>query len=179
MNKKLRHLIMTALLAALTAALTTIKIIQLPNGACVHLGDLFVLLAGCLLPTPYAMAAAAVGGGLADLFSNSGQLWVPATILVKAAVAGLMSAKSDRLLTRRNALMTLPYAAITLSCYALYGLALVALGLDASEKTWAAILAASISLDALQVLASAILFFALASALDRIGFKQKLMRWEK
>ena len=177
-RKSLYYLVLTALLAALITALTMFQIIHQPNGAYVHLGDLFVLLAGCLLPTPYAMAAAAIGGGLADLFSNGGQLWIPASILIKAAVAGLMSAKRDRLLTRRNALMTLPYAAITLVCYALYGLALVALGLDFSEKTWTAILAVSISLDALQVLASVILFFALAAALDRIGFKQKLMRWE-
>ena len=176
-RKSLNYLIMAALFAALTMALTSFKIIQTPNGSYVHLGDLFVLLAGCLLPAPYAMAAAAIGGGLADLIGAP--LFMPATILVKAAIAGLMSAKSDRLLTRRNALMTLPYAAITLVCYALYGLALIALGLDFSEKTWAAILAASISLDALQVIASVILFFAVAAALDRIGFKQKLMHWEK
>ena len=178
MNRKsLNHLTMAALFAALTAALTTVHILNLPNGAFVHLGDLFVFLAGCLLPTPYAMAAAAVGGGLGDLFSSA-LPWAPATIVIKAAVAGLLSAKRDRLLTRRNALMTLPYAAITLTCYALYELALVALGLFPNKEVWTAILAASIGFNALQVTASAALFFAAAAALDRLGFKQKLMRRE-
>ena len=177
-RKKINYLIMAALLAALTAALTMIPIMRLPNSGIIHLGDLFVLLAGCLLPTPYAMAAASIGGGLANLIGGS-PLWAPATILIKAAVAGLMSAKQPRLLTRRNALMTLPYAAITLACYALYELLLVTLGLFASEGVWTAILIASVTLNALQVTASAALFLALAATLDRIGLKQKLMRWER
>ena len=168
----LHQLITAALLAALTAALTSIHIVKLPNGGYVHLGDIFVLLAGCLLPAPYAMAAAAIGGGLADLFTAP--LWAPATIVIKAAVAGLCSAKRETLLTRRNALMTLPYAAVTLIGYALHELLLVALGLEASEEVWTAILLASVSLNALQVLASAALFFAIAAALDRVGFKRKL-----
>ena len=177
-RKSLYYLVLTALLAALTAALTMLPVMKLPNGGSVHLGDLFVLLAGCLLPTPYAMAAAAIGGGLADLFSTGGQPWIPATILIKPIVAGLMSAKGPRLLTRRNALMALPYAAVTLAGYGFYELLLVALGLFADERVGTAILAASVSLNALQVIVSALLFFALAAALDRIGFKQKLMRWE-
>ena len=175
-RKQITYLIMTALLAALTAALTMVPIMRLPNSGSVHLGDLFVLLAGCLLPTPYAMAAGAIGGGLADLF-GSAPLWTPATILIKSAVAALFSAKQDRLLTRRSVLMTLPYAAITLVGYALYNLLLVSLGLVPGEEVWTAILIASISLDTLQVLASTALFLALAAALDRIGLKQKLMKW--
>ena len=136
-RKQTNYLIMAALFAALTAALTSFKIIQMPNGSYVHLGDLFVLLAGCLLPTPYAMASAAIGSGLADLIGAP--LFMPATILIKATIAGLMSAKQDRLLTRRNALMTLPYAAITLACYALYNLLLAALGLTLGEEVWTAI----------------------------------------
>jgi len=177
-RKSLYYLVLTALLAALTAALTSVQILRQPNGEVVHLGDIFALLAGCLLPTPYAMAAAAIGGGLADLFGSM-PFWAPATIVIKAAVAGLMSAKRGRLLTRRNALMALPYAAVTLAGYALYNLLLVALGLEAGEGTWAAILLASASFNTLQVTASIILFFAIAAALDRVGFKQKLMRWEK
>ena len=177
-RKSLYYLVLAALLAALTAALTAVQILRQPNGEYVHLGDLFVFLSGCLLPTPYAMAAAAIGGGLADLFGGAAY-WAPATIVIKAAIAGLLSAKRDRLLTRRNALMTLPYAAITLAGYALYNLLLVTLGLEPGEGTWAAILLASVSFNTLQVIASSLLFFALAAALDRIGFKQKLMRWEK
>jgi len=175
-RKQINYLIMAALFAAMIAALSTIHIIDMPNGGYVHLGDLFVLLAGCLLPTPYAMAAAAIGGGLADIRAP---LFMPATILVKAAIAGLMSAKSGRLLTRRNALMTLPYAAITMACYALYDLLLVTLGLVLGEEIWTAVLIASVSFNALQVTASAALFLALAAALDRLGFKQKLMKWER
>ena len=172
MRKKLRHLILAALFAALTAALV---VLNFPVGpGFVHLGDVVVLLAGCLLPTPYAMAAAAVGGGMGDWLSGY-PIWMPATLIIKPAVAALFCAKQDRLLTRRNALMTIPYAALTLGGYALYKLLVISLGLmDGGGAAWTAILAVNISGDSIQVIGSAALFVLLAFAMDKAGLKRQV-----
>lgn len=163
-------MILTALLAALTAALVLVNIPVGPG--ILHLGDAVVLLAGCLLPMPYAMAAAAIGGGMGDWIAGF-PIWIPATVVIKAAAAALFSAKQDKLLTRRNALMVIPYAAITLAGYALYRLLLVSLGFE-DGGAWTALLVASVSADSVQVVGSAALFVLLAFAMDRAQIKMKI-----
>lgn len=163
-RKTLKYIILASLLSSLTAALTMLHIVNLPNGGYLHLGDLFVYLAGCLLPAPYAMAAAAVGGGLADLLGGA-PLWLPATILVKASIAALFSAKGSKLLVRRNALMTLPAAAITVGGYFLAEWLLF---------SWPAALA-SLPVNLLQAAGSAALFFVAAAAMDRAGLKRRVL----
>jgi len=171
LSKKLRYLVVAALLAALTAALVAL---HFPVGpGFVHLGDAVVLLAGCLLPTPYAMAAAAIGSGMGDWMTGY-TIWIPATVILKAAVAALFSARQDRLLTRRNALMVLPYAAVTLAGYALYKLLFISLGLmDGGGPAWT-ILAVSVGGDCVQVLGSAAVFVLLGLAMDRAGVKRRV-----
>ena len=171
MKKNLRYMILTALLAALTAAL--VALVKIPVGpGFLHPGDAVVLLAGCLLPTPYAMAAAAIGGGMGDWIAGF-PIWIPATVAIKAAAAALFSAKQDKLLTLRNMLMLIPYAAITLAGYALYKLLLVSLGF-ADGGAWTALLVASVSADSVQVVGSAALFAAIGFAMDRAKIKTKI-----
>ena len=60
----------TAVMAALTTLMTA-YIFHIPvgvNGGYVHLGDTMIYLAAAFLPLPYACAAGAIGGGLADLW---------------------------------------------------------------------------------------------------------------
>ena len=161
---------MTALLAALNMVLV---MMFFPAGpGIVHLGDVIVLLAGCLLPAPYAMAAAVVGGGLGDWITGC-SIWLPATVIIKPAVAALFSAKQEKLLTRRNLLMLMPYAAITLLGYALYKLLLVSLGLM-DGGAWLAVLAANVAGDSVQVIGSAAVFAAIGFAMDRAGLKKRI-----
>ena len=161
-RKSLYHIVLTALFAALTAALTSIHIINLPNGGYVHLGDLFVFLAGCLLPTPYAMAAAAIGGGLADLLTSPA--YALPTVIIKAAITLCFSAKREKILCPRNALALLPAAAITMGGYflaewILFNWPAALLTLPANLVQWAG---------------SAALFAALSFAMDRAGLKKKI-----
>ncbi len=81
-NKKLRLLVQTALLAAMTTVAT--MVIQIPvGGGYVHPGDSVVLLCAWLLgPIPGAVAGA-LGAGLADTLSGYA-LYVPATAVIKA-----------------------------------------------------------------------------------------------
>jgi uncharacterized repeat protein (TIGR04002 family) len=162
-RKSLYHLVLTALLAALAAALTSIHIVNLPNGGYVHLGDLFVFLAGCLLPTPHAMAAAAIGGGLADLFTSNPAYILP-TVVIKSSIALCFSAKREKILCPRNALALLPAAAITMGGYFLAEWAIL---------NWPAALL-TLPANLLQAIGSAALFAVLGFAMDRAGLKRRL-----
>ena len=91
----LRRMTAGAMLAAVIA-LTTAYLFHIPvggNGGYIHIGDAFVYPAGSLLPTPYACAAAALGGGLADLLSGS-PIWLPATVVIMTEVLLVISAVS-------------------------------------------------------------------------------------
>lgn len=67
---QLRTMLTAALFAAAIAVTTAYIIhIPLPTGGYIHPGDALIYLAACLLPTPWAVAAAAVGAGLADLLT--------------------------------------------------------------------------------------------------------------
>ena len=58
------------------------------GGAYIHIGDALVYTAALLLPTPFAIASAVVGAGLADVMLGS-VVYLPATIVTKALVVVL------------------------------------------------------------------------------------------
>ena len=51
------------------------------NGGYVHFGDAVIYLAAAILPRPYALIAAIIGGGMSDLMTAP--QWMIATILIK------------------------------------------------------------------------------------------------
>ena len=84
-TEKLRLLVTTGLFAALIYVFTAY--LHIPSGAgYTHAGDGLIYLAACILPTPYAAAAGAIGGALADGLSGYA-MWMPATIVIKAVTA--------------------------------------------------------------------------------------------
>lgn len=95
-------LIATTSLFAATITLVTAYFlhIPIPTGGYVHVGDAVIYLVACLLPTPYAIAAAAIGAGLADLLTAP--VWVLPTLVIKSLVVLLFSCKHDRILHRNN-----------------------------------------------------------------------------
>ena len=82
-----RNVILVGLLAAMVGVATTFLHVPIVGGGYVHMGDTVIYLAAALLPTPYAMAAAAVGAGLADLLVAP--MWAPFTVVIKAAMVRL------------------------------------------------------------------------------------------
>ncbi len=97
----LRQLVLTALFAsAITVMTAYILHIPIPTGGYIHLGDALIYLAACLLPLPYAAAAAAVGAGLADLLTAP--MWVLPTLVIKAVLVLFFTSKSERVLCPRN-----------------------------------------------------------------------------
>ncbi len=101
-ENKLKYLTVTGLMTAMITVMTA-YICHIPtgiNGGYIHFGDSVIYLTATLLPTPYALAAAAIGGGLADLLTSP--IWAPATILIKMIIALPFTCKSRKIITPRN-----------------------------------------------------------------------------
>ena len=98
------RLLTSAAMFAAMITLTTAYLFHIPigaNGGYIHFGDAFIYLAASLLPMPYACAAAAIGGGLADFLSGV-PIWVIPTMIIKPLTAVWFTSHSERLLCRRN-----------------------------------------------------------------------------
>ncbi|MBQ8044666.1 MAG: ECF transporter S component, partial [Clostridia bacterium] len=70
-GKKVQLITITSIFAALITV-TTAYIFHIPvplTGGYIHIGDGIIYLAATILPTPYAIIGAMIGGGLADLLT--------------------------------------------------------------------------------------------------------------
>lgn len=85
-NEKIKVLVYSALLCALTFVGT--MLIQIPTGTngYIHIGDGFVLLCGYMLGPLWGALAAGIGSALVDI-SSGYMLWAPGTFIIKAAMA--------------------------------------------------------------------------------------------
>lgn len=87
-DRRLRTLVLTAALAAMACVATMVIRVPSPTGGYLNLGDAVVLLGAYLLGPGWGAAAAGVGSALADLLGGY-PAYVPATLVIKAAVAAL------------------------------------------------------------------------------------------
>lgn len=159
-----RFLVTTALFSAAIAATTAYVLhIPLPTGGYIHVGDALIYLAACLLPTPWAIAAGAIGGALADLLTAP--MWAPATMVIKALICLPFTAKRETLLGTRNGLAII---AAGLLSPTLYGFVNVFFA-----QSWTAFLPQFFG-TLIQGVGSGIVFLVLAIACDRAGLKRRL-----
>lgn len=97
---------LTAIFAAFITIMTA-YILHIPvslTGGYIHFGDGLIFLAACMLPKPYAMAAGAIGGGLADLLTAP--MWTLPTIVVKMLIVLPFTSKSKQIVSKRNIMAT-------------------------------------------------------------------------
>ena len=126
-KNKIRRLTVAALLAALCFSATLFLKIPFLNGY-IHLGDCFVLLAGWLLGPLHAALAAGIGSALSDLAAGY-PLYIPATFVIKAAMACLASLMCRKKTSPlRRVLSTLSAEALMIAGYFLYEWALYGIG---------------------------------------------------
>ncbi len=160
----LHWLTTAALFAAAIAVMTAYMFhIPIPTGGYIHLGDALIYLAACLLPAPYAAAAAAAGAGLADLLTAP--MWVLPTLIIKPLVALFFTSCQARILCRRNCAAVALAGLLSPTAYALAGCAMAG--------TMAAFLPQFLGTLA-QGAGSAALFFTIAPALDGVNLKERL-----
>lgn len=163
---KVRYLTMTGLMAALITIMTA-YICHIPigmNGGYLHFGDSLIYLAAVLLPKPYAFAAAAIGGGVADMLTSP--IWAPATIIIKMLIVIPFTSKSAKIVTPRNVVATVVAYFISglgyfLAEYILFG-------------SWSVLLV-SMSQSLIQSGGSAIFFIVFGLALDKVHIKNRFI----
>lgn len=163
-RKYLIKVVMAALFAALVTALTFFPKIPIPGGGYVHLGDTMIYLAASFLPLPFAMAAAAIGGGLADVFSGYAA-YAPFTIIVKALLTIAFTYKNEKILAKRNYFAPLLGLIITPGIY-FFADALLAHSFAAAVP--------GIIWNIAQAAASLIVYYIVGTAFDKMGLKKKL-----
>lgn len=162
-----RRIAVSAVFAALITLMTA-YIFHIPvgaNGGYVHLGDALIYLAAATLPMPYACAAGAIGGGLADLLTSP--VWAPATIIIKMLICLPFTSKGKKLVNRRNVIALV--VAFVISGTGYFIAEGIMFGFTVSFLT-------SISGSVVQSGGSAIVFLIIGTALDKIGFKQNIAK---
>lgn len=166
------YLVLSAVFAALIAVMTAfVKFNTGINNGYLHFGDSMIYLAACILPLPYAMVSAAVGGALADVLAGVA-IWAPFTAVIKALnavpfalVYTLHKTKtSNKLLNKCTAYMPVVSGAITVFGYYLVE------GLLYTFPT----AQVSIIFSVIQAIGSAAIYYIAAAALDRAHIKQRL-----
>lgn len=161
------YLCVTGIMAALITIMTA-YICHIPvgvNGGYIHFGDSLIYLAAALLPAPYALAAAAIGGGLADLLTAP--MWTVATIVIKMLITLPFTDKSARIVTPRNILASV-------IAYFISGI-----GYFAAEYllfgSWSVFLV-FMSQILVQSLGSAVFFVVFGLALDKAQIKNRFFK---
>lgn len=160
------NLVTAALFAAAITVMTAYMLhIPIPGtGGYIHLGDTLIYLAACLLPVPYAAAAAAIGAGLADLLTAP--VWVLPTLVIKAVLVLFFTNKGEKLLCRRNLAAIVIAGLFSPAAYALAGCAMAG--------TMAAFVPQFLG-TLVQGIGSGALFLVIAPALDGVSLKERMI----
>ena len=162
-REHLKNVLMTALFAAMIYVVTSFVKIPTYQGY-IHIGDGIMYLAAALLPAPYSIAAAAIGGGLADYLSGFA-VWVLPTVLIKSAEAAMFTSKENKIVNRHNIIAVILSSVVCVAGYylaegILYGNFVSAL--------------ASIPTNLIQAVGSAVLFIFVGMSLDKTDIRKIL-----
>ena len=173
-TKQLINLVTAALFAALIAVMTAYVSFKTGiNDGYLHFGDSMIYIAACVLPLPYACAAAAVGGFVADMLAGAA-MWAPFTAVIKALnalpfalVYTLRKTQSpQKILNKTTAFMPIVSGLITIFGYFLVE------GLLYTFPSAAVSMLASV----VQATGSAVIYDLCAAALDKLDFKKRIMK---
>lgn len=123
------------------------------NSAYLHFGDAFIFLAASLLPKPYALAAAGIGGGLGDLFCGGAE-WIPFTVIIKMLSALCFTSKGDKMLSRRNIFAPIPALFITVGGYYIAEALIFSNWVSPVVSVWG---------NVVQIVGSAVIYYILAA----------------
>lgn len=128
-----------------------------------HVGDAFIYISACLLPTSYAIFAGSFGALLADCLTGFA-IWAPASVLIKGFAVLCFSSKG-KIITVKNILALLLGTVLCIGGYYLYDAIIF--------SSFTAALVGIPGYITQSVLSSA-LFIMLGISLDKINFKKHL-----
>lgn len=134
----------------------------------IHFGDCFIYISACVLPFPYCLIAGALGGALADILGGYA-VWAIPTAIIKILIAlpfalACRNNESNKILNKKTVLMPVVSGAITI------------LGYFIAECVLYSVASATLSIigNSIQAVASGVLFYIVATALDKINFKRRI-----
>ena len=180
-NQKLYTIVMASVFTAVITVMTFYIKVPSHNGY-IHLGDSMIYLAACLLPLPYAVVCASLGGMLADALGGY-VIYIIPTFIIKGLLASVFRSKSDKILTKRNIIAVTIASLITIIGYYIAEVVIVCIS-SVTDVTaffekfftlvpWTAALYC-IPGNITQAVGSAVVFILLAIALDKIRIKDKI-----
>lgn len=158
-NEKLVQIVYAGLFAAMTALLTATLHIPVGNGY-IHCGDAMIYLSATMLPLPYAVAASAIGGMLADLLSGYAVYALP-TFIIKALVAASFAAVGGKELLNRRKLPAMIVSGVV-SVIGYWITAVILYG------GWSAQFLGTVPGNCVQAVGSGIVYAVIAMALQRL-----------
>ena len=160
-------LVLSALFAAIITVCTRFTAIPIFGGqGYVHIGDAFVFLSAAILPTPYAMATSAIGGGLADMMAGY-TVYILPTAVIKALMALMFFRKSQstKLLSSKSIISTVLGTLVLVGGY--YIAEVILFGSFVSPLL-------GLVWNAFQGIFSSIAFLLLATAFDKSRLRERL-----
>lgn len=158
-SQKSTLLCMTGLLSAMITLMTGF-ILHIPygaNGGYIHFGDALIFVAASILPKSYAITAALIGAGLADLLTAP--MWMPATLIIKLLLVLPFTNQGDSLLTKRN--LIAPFFGIPVTISGYYIAEVILFGSLAAPL-------ASVPGNLIQAGGSIIIYYFIGSALQKV-----------
>ncbi len=168
-KKSLLTITYTAIFTAIILLSTTL--IKFSTGlgqGYIHFGDCFIYISACVLPFPYCLIAGALGGALADILGGYA-VWATPTAIIKILIVlpfalACRNNESNKILNKRTVLMPVISGAITI------------LGYFIAECVLYSVASATLSIigNSIQAVASGVLFYIVATALDKINFKRRI-----
>ena len=168
-NKSLLKITHTAIFT--TIILLSTMLITFSTGlgeGYIHFGDCFIYITACILPFPYCLIAGALGGALADLLGGYA-IWSIPTAIIKMLIAlpfalVCKNNKSEKILNKKTVLMPVMSGTFTI------------FGYFVAECILYSVASATLSIlgSSIQAVASGILFYIVATALDKINFKRRI-----
>ena len=167
--KNTKNYIFTAMFASLILMGTSFMPIPTFNGY-IHIGDALIYLCCAFLPLPFSLLAAGIGASLADLIGGYAQ-FIPFTFVVKALMTIFFSNKSEKILSRKNAVALIFAGLVNIVGY--YIAEMILYGQDTFAKTLI-VSASSIPGNIIQSVGSSVIFVVVAFALDKIDFKKNI-----
>ena len=156
-----KRIVFTAMFAAIVFVGRRLSVPAPFGNGYIHLGDSFIYLCATLIPMPYCAVAAALGAGFADLLSGY-VIYVPATAVIKFAMACGFSCKGERIFNVRSAVAASVAGAINVLGYFVYECFLYGV----------AGAAASVPSNIIQSVGGGALFAVIALVLDKVAFKK-------
>ena len=168
-KKSLLTITYTAIFTAIILLSTTLVKFSTGLGqGYIHFGDCFIYISACVLPFPYCLIAGALGGALADILGGYA-VWAIPTAIIKILIVlpfalACRNNKSNKILNKRTVLMPVISGAITI------------LGYFVAECILYSVASATLSIigNSIQAVASGVLFYIVATALDKINFKRRI-----